>query len=436
MVWPRREEARQVSAGIMRYMREKLEAQLKPALEMLWSDQLPNGRLRAPGMEILIGHYEETFRAMEEQHKKLCWYEFCITPELFFAMDIHPFNGELHTAVMNLGTPDTCWRFIDAAEADGAPPELCALDKIIHGALLENEMPRVDFVVAASAPCDSSRIGYQMFEQLTDCPFYRLDAPVEDSPEAYLYYAGELRRLIGFLEQQTGSRLDVDRLREVCEESNRASEALLELFELKRARPCPLSAVVTGGMYMAMLTGLGLPQLSRYTGLLRDAAAEAVRQGRGALTDERHRVLWYYVPVMFDIGLHEWLQERFGAVVIMDFLNSFFRQDPIDTTSVDTMLLGLARRGLETSMSRLRVDGHKLTERFLCDYEHFGADCVVFPSAAGCKHVWGWLNLLRETCRERGIPICVFDIDLMDSRIHSADSVRMAIEEFFETMME
>ena len=76
---------------------------------------------------------------------------------------------------------------------------------------------------------DSSRIGYQMFEQLTDCPFYRLDAPVEDSREAYLYYAGELRRLIAFLEQQTGSRLDGDRLREVCEESNRASEALLEL---------------------------------------------------------------------------------------------------------------------------------------------------------------------------------------------------------------
>jgi benzoyl-CoA reductase subunit B len=425
-----------MSARIMSYMREKLETQLKPGLEMLRADLLPNGRLRAPGMELLIAHYEETFRAMDEGHKKLCWYEFCITPELFFAMDIHPFNGELHTAVMNLGTPDVCWRFIDAAEADGVPPELCALDKIIHGALLEREMPRADFVVAATAPCDSSRIGYQMFEQLTDCPFYRLDAPVEDSREAYLYYAGELRRLIGFLEEQTGNRFDGDRLREVCEESNRATEALLELFELKRARPCPLSAAVTGGMYMAMLTALGLPQLSRYAELLRDAAAEAVRQGRGAVNDERYRVLWYYVPVMFDIGLHQWLEESFRAVVIMDFLNSFFRQDPIDTTSVDTMLLSLARRGLETSMSRLRVDGHKLTERFLHDYEDFGADCVVFPTPGGCKHIWGWLNLLRETCRERGIPICVFDIDLMDSRVQSADSVRVTIERFFKTVME
>ena len=93
--------------------------------------------------------------------------------------------------------------------------------------MLKNEMPKADFIVTGSAPCDSSRIGYQMFEQLADCPVFRLDAPVEDSREAHLYYASEIRKLIGFLEEQTGTRLDPDRLREVCEESNRATDAFL-----------------------------------------------------------------------------------------------------------------------------------------------------------------------------------------------------------------
>jgi hypothetical protein len=139
---------------------------------------------------------------------------------------------------------------------------------------------------------------------------------------------------------------------------------------------------------------------------------------------------------MFDLDLHQWLEEKFKAVVIMDFLSSFFRQDPIDTTSVDTMLVSLARRGLETSMSRLRLTGTKLTERFVRDYEDFGTDCVVFPTPMGCKHIWGWLSLLRETCREREIPICVFDLDLMDSRVRSVDSIRTTIEQFFTTVME
>jgi benzoyl-CoA reductase/2-hydroxyglutaryl-CoA dehydratase subunit BcrC/BadD/HgdB len=425
-----------MSARPMSFMREKVETQLKPALEMFRADLVPHGRLIAGGLELRISHYEETFRAMDERHKKLGWYEFCLTPELFLAMDIIPFLGEAHPDALTRGTPEACWEYVDIAEAAGVPSELCVLDKVMYGAMLANEMPRADFIVTGSAPCDSSRIGYQMFEQLADCPVFRLDAPVEDSREAHLYYASEIRKLIGFLEEQTGTRLDPDRLREVCEESNRATEAFLEWFELRRARPCPQGSVVASSAYMAMATHLGTPELTRYLEFLCDDGAQAVAEGRGAVPDERHRVLWYNVPVTFDLGLHQWLEESFKVVVLMDQLACFCREDPIDTTSLDTMLLGLARRGLETTMSRLRVTGQKMNQQFLRDYEDLSADCVVFPTGVGCKHVWGWLSLLREICRERGIPICVFDLDWMDSRVRSIDSIRTTLEQFFTTVME
>jgi benzoyl-CoA reductase/2-hydroxyglutaryl-CoA dehydratase subunit BcrC/BadD/HgdB len=420
----------------MSFMREKLEKQMKPALEMFRADLVPNGRLLSHGVEIAVARFEEIIRASDEGHKKLCWYEFCLTPELFLAMDIVPFLGESLPGGMSAGNPEVVWEYVDAAEASGVPPELCVLDKFMYGAMLRNEMPRADFVVTGSAPCDSSRIGYQMFEQLTDAPFFRLDAPVEDSLEAHMHYASEIRKLIGFMEEQTGTRLDVDRLREVCEESNRATDAFIELFELRRARPCPQGASVTASAYSTMTTALGTPELTRYLELLRDDAAQAVAEGRGAVPEERHRVLWYWVPVTFDLGMYAWLEENFKVVVIMDMLCSYFREDPIDTTSLDTMLLSLARRGLETTMSRLRVTGDKLTDQFLRDYEDLGADCVIFPAPGGCKHVWAWVSLLQETCRERGIPICVFDLDWMDSRVRSVDSIRTTIEQFFTTVME
>ncbi len=424
-----------MNAVNMAYMREKVEQQFKPMLPLLQADLVPHGRLIGGAMELVIRHYEETFRVMEQRHKQLCWYEFCLTPEIFLAMDIHPFLGEIHPPLMAMGMPDVCWRYVDVAEEHGTPPELCVLDKFMLGALLSNEMPAADFIVTASAPCDSSRIGYQIFEQLTDVPVLRLDAPADDSPEAHAYYAGELRKLITFLEAQTGTRFDADRLRATCTESNRATEALLELFELKRARPCPHPGSVTFSSYMTLLNSLGTPELTRYIEFLRDDAAAAVRAGRGAVADEKHRVLWYYVPVTFDLDMHNWLQDTFQSVVIVDLLSSFFRQEPIDTTNLDTMLLGLARRGLETTMGRLRVSAAKLTERFLRDYADFGADCVVFPAPVGCKHVWGWLSLLREVCRERGIPICAFDLDWLDSRTRPADSIRATIQDFFETVM-
>jgi hypothetical protein len=185
-----------------------------------------------------------------------------------------------------------------------------------------------------------------------------------------------------------------------------------------------------------MLNALGTPELTRYLELLRDDAATGIAEGRGAVPDEKHRVFWYYVHVGFDLEMYAWLEENFNVAVIMDVLTSYFRDDPIDTTSVDTMLQGLARRGLESTMARIRVYGEKLTDQFLRDYEHLGADCVVFPAPIGCKHVWGWLSTFKETCREHGIPVCEFDLDFMDSRVRSAESIRSTIEEFFEAVMD
>jgi benzoyl-CoA reductase subunit B len=419
----------------MQHMRDKVEQQFKPTRQLMQADLVPHGRLLAGTMDLIIAHYEEIFRIMEERDKKLCWYEFCLTPEIFYAMNIHPFLGEAHPSIMSTGTPEVCWQYVDIAEENGTPSDLCVLDKFLFGALLSKEMPRADFMVTASAPCDSSRIGYQMFEQVTDCPVYRLDAPADDSPEAHQYYAGEIRKLIGFLEEQTGTRFDVDRLREVCEESNRATAALLDLLELRRARPCPHPASVMFASYLTIPTGLGTPGLSRYLQFLRDDAAEMVRSGRGAVANEKHRVLWYYVQVTFDLELAQWLQDNFQAAIIADMLSTLFRDEPIDTTTLDSMLLGLARRGLEATMGRLRVHATRLTERFLRDYADFGADCVVFPATVGCKHVFAWLGLLREVCRERGIPICAFDLDFMDSRMRPVESIRATLEEFFTTVM-
>ena len=420
----------------MARMREKISDQFRPTLELLKAEMLPHGRLLAGALEVGIDHYESTFRIMDSRERPLCWYEFCVTPEIFRAMDVHPFLGEVHPPILTLGTPELCWEYVDQAEAAGVPSEVCVLDKVMMGALLNDEMPRADFIVTASAPCDSSRISYQMFEQITKCPVLRLDAPNDDSHEAHAYYAGQLRKLIAFLEEQTGRRLDPDRLREACEESNRAAEVMLELFELRRAIPCPQSGTVSFNSYMAFLCALGSPSLTRYLEYLRDDAALAVREGRGAVPEEKIRVLWYYVPVTFDFDLPTWLEESFGAVVITDMLSSFLRQDPIDTRNVDSMLEGIARRSLETTMGRLRVHASNLTEAFLRDYRDFHADCVVFPSPVGCKHVWGWLSLLREVCRERGIPLCAFDLDWMDSRTRPVDSIRSGLEQFFTTVME
>ncbi len=145
-------------------MREKVETLFKPMAEMARAEMVPHGRLTAGALDLVVDHYERTFDAVDNPDKQLCWYEFCLTPELFVSMDIQPFLGEVHTPMMSYGTPEVCWQYVDKAEALGVPSDLCVLDKFMYGALMSNEMPQPNFIVTASAPCDSSRAGYQMFE--------------------------------------------------------------------------------------------------------------------------------------------------------------------------------------------------------------------------------------------------------------------------------
>jgi hypothetical protein len=103
---------------MMKQMRRKVEEEFKPMLQMLEAEMLPHGRLLAGAMDLVIGHYEETFRIMDEGNKKLCWYEFCLTPEIFLAMDIYPFLGESHPTLMTLGTPEVrCPPFLGHPDA-------------------------------------------------------------------------------------------------------------------------------------------------------------------------------------------------------------------------------------------------------------------------------------------------------------------------------
>ena len=85
------------------------EADPTTVLEMLRADLIPHGRLISGGLELTVAHYEETFRAMDERHRKLAWYSFCLTPELFLAMDILPFLGESHPVVVTRASPEVCW---------------------------------------------------------------------------------------------------------------------------------------------------------------------------------------------------------------------------------------------------------------------------------------------------------------------------------------
>jgi benzoyl-CoA reductase/2-hydroxyglutaryl-CoA dehydratase subunit BcrC/BadD/HgdB len=415
-------------------LEEILNDVLKPAAATLSRNPAPSidGPMTLKTVELISRNIEEAVDAARNRRKKFVWHEFCLTPELFLAFDLYPFLGEIHTSIYARSRQDAIAEFIDAAENAGVPPEVCSMDKALIGAIMVDEIPQPDLIVTTSAPCDSSRIGYQVIEKLLDAPMHRLDAPFTNDADAFKYYAKQMRDFIPVLEELSGRKFDIDRLREIVEESNRALEYLLEWDLLRRLKPSPAPPSTLLNVYAAVNNSFGKPRCTEYCKALYEFTRE--RAESGATTGEKIRVVWQHVPPQFGDNIYGWMADEFGAVVVDDTRCGYLRQWPIDTSSLDTMLQGLARHGLNMTMGKNRLAAKLYMTDFLKARQDYSADCLIVSAHAGCKHCWPLIGIGRDFARSQNIPLLVFDDDFLDSRTVSLGTVKNKIEQFFRTM--
>ncbi|MBI2875894.1 MAG: 2-hydroxyacyl-CoA dehydratase, partial [Candidatus Tectomicrobia bacterium] len=68
--------------------------------------------------------------------------------------------------------------------------------------------------------------------------------------------------------------------------------------------------------------------------------------------------------------------------------------------------------------------------------EEYQGDCVIYAGHEGCKMAWGSVALIRETCKEIGQPLLVFDMDAFSAPPAASGEIRRRIEEFFCTVVQ
>ena len=377
--------------------------------------------------------FDEVFSRPE----KVVFHEDLIPPEILFGMGLNPWLVELLGIIGPLMERTFAEPYIDVAENEGIPPDVCSLPKSTMGLVLEGQMPEPIAMVASNMPCDGGMSSYTVIEREIKVPTFRLDIPHNFNNErAIEYFVGELKRLITWLEEHTSGRMDWDRMREVCEERNRATEYELELWDMIRAKPAPMAAepiYISHLMYMIARPGQEIG--TRHFQRLVEFAKKIYENGHGAIPHECYRTVVWNPPTLCFPELLIWAEQAYGVALIMDML-TYNRHPFIDTSTPETMLRGLARIIMEGPMAR-HTRGP--AENFFSDlfhlYEHFSLDMIWMAGHIGCKNTQALMGMFREKCRERDIPLLVIDYDLSDTRIVSPDGIRKQVEQFMETVM-
>jgi benzoyl-CoA reductase/2-hydroxyglutaryl-CoA dehydratase subunit BcrC/BadD/HgdB len=361
--------------------------------------------------------------------RPLVWVAWCVATDLVLAFDAQPFCPEFWS-VFGQFLGDRAERVIDFGEQAGVAPEHCSASKNALGGWISNQIPAPDCVVTSSHPCDSMVSSYQSLEYMTGAPTFMLDTPNWKNERALDYYAGEIGRLIEFLEEHLDRKLDYDRLREVLTEVNQTNELLMEIREMYRAVPCPATNISGAVHWLFRILGLGTPEVTEIARRLHRITKDRLDAGKGVIKKEKIRVLWFDVPVVF-YPIQVWMEETFGAVTIIDLCN-YVNTPLIDTSTPESMVQGMAQTYININMARQfhgPVDYYQAELARIC--EEYSGDCFIMPGHAGCKHNWAVTRLLKNYMKKIDMPLLILTSDIFDQRVTNEDQLKTQIEEFF-----
>lgn len=392
----------------------------------------------------MVKEYYQRAHEHKAQGKPVAWCGVAVPKELLWALGIYPLYPEHYSTVCAIRK--TAVEFCNYAEMAGYSRELCGYARTITGLVLAGEkakesapfggMPEPDFLFITSTVCDTRLKWFEELHGHAGWPIHYLDIPEKIyakgeryAQEAVGYYHGQLQDLVSALESQLGVRYDPERLREVMEISWQTRELDLEILELRKAVPAPMSAadgfaVMFPRMYLA-----GTRQSLDFHRRMRDELQEKVERGIGVVQDERFRLQWSGIPFWFNMGLINYFEE-FGGVVAIDVTYTNFTRSERRYTEEPLKELAYRCTAGGLGITSL-VDTNLLAAR---EYQSDGA---VLSFSSTCRPLYiAQLEVKNRLKEAYDIPSLMLESDMADERRYDPALVQVSLESFMEVLNE
>ncbi len=408
------------------------------------------GRGNREGARLFREWFEGLTRAAEEGRGGAYVFVMGSLGELLRVFDlpvVFPEINSLQTAVRKVAH-----EYLNEAEDLGYSPDICGYVKADiatqhrGGQLPMGRIPKPSIAVLTNA-CNTYIKWAEIWERMYHMPSYVLDVPGSredglrpgrgdrDFENDLRYVSAQLRELIALLEEVTGKRFDVDRLRETLGHANRMNAGWKRVLELNQSRPSLFNALSDGTIYLGVSNGFrGAAEGAAYFDDLVEEMEFKQANGIGTLVDEQYRLIFVGVPC-YPIfrRFTELFTEHGGTFINSTYLwfasggsNLGFQYDAKDP--VESLAEGLLL-GVRDSMDSMFFQTRALARMI----DEYAADGIVFHPIKSCRTVsTGLADNRRALMAMRDIPSLFVESDMMDRRVVSEAQLKNRIDAFFE----
>ena len=340
-------------------------------------------------------------------------------------------HTETTTWMISLFTGE-CADLLSAGADLGLASEICTPHRGLAGAFATGALPRPDAMLWSNLICDNTAKSGELIMKLNHCPGFFLDHPFQRSEAEMRYLVGELNSMIRFLEEQSGCKMDWDRLSETVARMDRQIELYREISELRKAVPSPFQPL--GFLELLTIDYLfpGQPQAIDYLEMLRQELAEKVENGKGAVSQERFRLMSFFIPPMYLMAFLEKISQEYGAVSVTEPFFTYWGEGRLDP---GRPLESVANKSYMIPEMRMYgpLDDRALKSIVDCA-EQYKIDGAIYYADVGCRHTCAAIKLFKDTMKAIDVPMLILDCDVVDPTLTSEGEFREKLEQFFELL--
>lgn len=392
--------------------------------------------------KLMADHFYELDQAVKEGYPKVAWCTSVGPAELLRAMGFLVYFPENHGAM--LGATRMATETIPAANAIGYSPDICSYLTSDIGAFLQKRtplsdaykgiesIPEPDVLVYNTNQCRDVQDWMAWYGQHWSKPVlgiecYRNVGEVTDVHVTGI--AGQFEAMVPALEEVSGKKLDIDRLRETVRLSRQCSDLWKEVLETAIARPSPIT-FFDSTIHMAPAVVMRGTQsaIDYYHELLAELKAR-IDDKVAAVEGERLRLYWEGMPIWGRLrDLAMLFLELRTCLVASTYANSWI----FTALDGDDPFRSMARA--YTELFIVRSDPYK--ERYLEEMvKTYSVDGIVFHDSKTCPNNTNCQHGMAQRLQGRiGVPSITIAGDLNDLRCYSDEQAKTQIEAFVEQL--
>ncbi|WPC43764.1 2-hydroxyacyl-CoA dehydratase family protein [Clostridium sp. JS66] len=356
-------------------------------------------------------------RALKEPENS-AWINIFTPVEILQCFDINPLSIECMACFMS---GFECEDFVNEyAENIGIAETLCSYHKGFIGTVESGILPKPKFAFTTSTCCDGNVNTIRYLAKKHNLDSYILDIPYEYSLEGEKYVVTQLKHMIAMLEEKSGKKFDEDKLKEILKRENESKKFFKKYLKYQRTKYYPSSLTLHMYMLFAAHVGIGTKEIYDFYKLL----AEDIKKYPES---EGVKIFWVHLLPYYQ----ETMKEYFNFNPKYQIQSYDINFDYMEELDVEHPLEALAKKLILNIYNGPYERKIKAIEKAV---DTLQSEAVIHFCHWGCKQSSGGVMQLKQTMKEKSIPMLILDGDCMDRRNCHDGQLKTRLEAFLEIL--